>query len=154
MIKTRGHRLLLACFLAGVLFLTTILVSSPLEVAAGGGLPPRLPPRPGEPETPTPVPIYGASIQLHSSTSMPGAWTVVEWQNEHGEWYVVTGWQGNLDDGDNDKKRWWVYTDDFGSSPFRWQVYDSKGGELLATSESFELPTQNFQVVTVDIELP
>lgn len=150
----KNYRRSSTCFFAGILFLTVMLLGNPSLVAAGGGLPPRLPPRPVEPTPPAPPPITGAMIQLQTSTAMPGAWTVVEWQNEHGDWYVVTGWQGHLDDGNDDMKSWWVYPDDFNSAPFRWQVYESETGALLATSENFHLPAKNLEIIIVEVDLP
>jgi hypothetical protein len=86
-------------------------------------------------------------------------WTVVEWQDDGGEWRVVEGWQGTLDevsqeDGVTGRKTWWVGKPNLGRTPFRWRVYQSRGGLLLATSETFSLPASTHETVRVEIALP
>ena len=39
-----------------------------------------------------------------------------------------------------------------GKGPFRWQLFDGEGGELLAVSEPFALPTTDGQIVAVTVE--
>jgi len=106
----------------------------------------------------TPIPTdpteAGASIQLITSASLPGAWTVVEWQNAHGDWYEVEGWRGHLDEGVANMKTWWVYPENFGETPFRWVIYDEEGGNVTAISDEFTLPTRRREVIKVEVELP
>jgi hypothetical protein len=51
------------------------------------------------------------------------------------------------------KKTWWVAGRDLGTGPFRWRVYRSEGGSLLATSEPFDLPGAVGATVTVEVVL-
>lgn len=158
MLHTRSRRLLVAFIMALALTALFILLGGGQGSVAGGGLPPRPDPT-ATPTTPTATavpatPTHGAAIRLHTSESMPGAWTVVQWQNEHGNWYDVVGWRGHLDEGQADMKTWWVYPANYGQGPFRWVLYASEGGKQLAISELFDLPTWNGQFVNIDIELP
>lgn len=105
-----------------------------------------LPPRPN-PE-PTPAPLPSGAIQLTISSAPADLWTMVQWQDALGDWHDVSGWQGTLDDG---VKTWWVDEAHYGKGPFRWAV--SLGGEELAASESFALPTANGQIVRSFIAL-
>ena len=47
---------------------------------------------------------------------------------------------------------WNRYT--FGPTAFQWVVFDSSGKTVLVTSQSFNLPTQNQQMVVVPVSLP
>jgi hypothetical protein len=87
-------------------------------------------------------------------------WTVVEWQGPEGKWHVVEGWQGNLDrvsTGDSGEivgeKTWWVYEQNLGQGPFRWRVYASQGGKLIASSDIFDLPGASNQSIIVEVLL-
>ncbi len=77
-----------------------------------------------------------------------GLWTIVPWQDALGGWHDVQGWQGTLD---GYQKLWWVAEDDFGTGPFRWALYQGKGGALLAVSESFYLPGLTNETVEVSL---
>jgi len=50
-------------------------------------------------------------------------------------------------------KRWWVDEEDLGKGPFRWQVYQSKGGRALARSGAFDLPGSSGATVVVEVSL-
>lgn len=160
MLHTRSRRIFVAAIIALALTLIFIALGAGQKTVAGGGLPPRptTSPTPVMPTaTPTAVPaipVNGAAIRLYTSEPAPGAWTVVQWQNEQGNWYDVVGWRGHLDDGQADMKTWWVYPTNFGEGPFRWVVYGSPTGPKLVTSETFDLPTHNGQLVIVEVELP
>ena len=114
-----------------------------------------LPPRP----TAVPAPKYhpkGGQIQLileNEIDEIPtDLWTVVEWQDTNtNKWYIVEGWQGSLDTATS--QTWWVGADMLGDGPFRWQLYESKDGELLTTSESFRLPALTGAKVVVIVSL-
>jgi len=115
-----------------------------------------LPPRP----TPVPVEIIyapnGEQIRLHLENDVdeiPGElWTAVEWQDPNtGDWYMVDGWRGTLNTPTT--QTWWVGSDQFGDGPFRWQLYASEDGDLLATSASFNLPERAGLVVVVNVTL-
>ncbi|MCL4262369.1 MAG: hypothetical protein KJ069_04110 [Anaerolineae bacterium] len=162
MLHTRSRRLFIAFIMALALTIIFILLGQGQGTAAGGGLPPRPTTSPTPTTTPviptaTPVPAtptHGAAIRLHTSEPMPGAWTVVQWQNEHGNWYDVVGWRGHLDEGQADMKTWWVYPANYGQGPFRWVLYASEGGKQVAVSDSFDMPTRNGQLIVVEIEFP
>lgn len=90
-------------------------------------------------------------------------WTVVQWQDNLGDWHDVLGWQGHLDDIEVGEaghvvgeKRWWVAPADLGTGPFRWLVYQRQDGRLLATSASFHLPNvrEESKAVEVLLEVP
>lgn len=108
-----------------------------------------LPPRPVPPlATPAPKLSAGA-IELHVTAAQTGLWTVVQWQDNLGDWHDVEGWQGTLDEGD--VKVWWVARADLGKGPFRWLV--TQGGELVATSEAFYLPGSAGETTRVSVSL-
>ncbi|MCP4409516.1 MAG: hypothetical protein GY807_17550 [Gammaproteobacteria bacterium] len=133
-----------------------ILILWPMLSYAGPPLPPRTPP------TPTSSPSSdndsdgddglpaGAYIDLHSPGAA-GLWSVVQWQDSDGNWHVVEGWQGILND--QGYRRWWVEAKDFGKGPFRWQVYQHQEGDLRATSRLFHLPQGANKVVKVEVSL-
>jgi hypothetical protein len=141
----------------------------PLLVAHATPLPPLPPPPP--PSVPTCPPPKARSAptsgRLELRVEFPEAisyqwqelWTVVQWQDEWGYWRDVEGWQGELDvivtgeDGIVGQKVWWVAKPDLGKGPFRWPVYRGKGGRLLATSESFDLPAYDGATTTVEVSL-
>lgn len=122
------------------------------------GLPPRGTQPVVVPDTNAPHAQYdGARLQVHAlfSQSWPwdelhwqNVWTVIEWQDDKGDWFVVTGWQGNLDAiaqgeaGWIGTKEWWVGHENLGTGPFRWKIYEYSGGPLLVTSEPFDLPEE------------
>ena len=135
-----------------------------LTQAAPPALPPRppnLPPRP----TPQPAPSSltfesesesesesdgGGHIELYVQPTQAGLWTIVQWQDNAGGWHDIEGWQGTLDEGH--KKVWWVAPAESGKGPFRWAVYQSPKGKLLAQSESFYLPSAG-QTMRVEVPL-
>lgn len=105
------------------------------------------------PPRPTAVPVVtvnGAQIKLTVADAVGNEWTAVQWQDPNsGDWITVEGWQGTLEtDG---SQIWWVGSEQFGKGPFRWLLFDEEGGTLLDTSESFTLPSQNREIITVTI---
>ncbi len=148
MLESRSNRIIIAIFLALCLFLF-VLILGINQNSAGAALPPR-------PE-PTSTPISqgttedGGYIELLYG-GLPvgpnGVWTIVQWQDPETEkWHDVEGWQGTMElDG---TQRWWVAPEDLGKGPFRWRVYDEKGGKLLETSETFDLPSDANQYVVI-----
>lgn len=142
-------------------------------------LPPRptLPPTPPVPPTHTPVPSPTPShvsrlhpgpsggfidLQAQFSPAWPWAdvhwqelWTVVQLRDHRGRWHNVDGWQGTFDEIINlrGRKVWWVAEEHLGLGQFRWAVYLSPGGRLLATSESFYLPRSPGDTVAVEVLL-
>ena len=136
-----------------------------------------LPPRPLAP-TPTPLPTLPTTVQsipagaqIELRTRFPTVWpwdeihwqelwTVVQWQDNAGQWHDVIGWRGTPDSISVDAqgnlvghKTWWVAEEDLGRGTFRWLVYREKGGVLLATGDKFTLPAQNGLVTQVNISL-
>lgn len=153
MIKKINLHTLLVIFFASILIL---LFAS--GVFAKTDVSDDLPPRPQPTATPIPTqqssPPDGAFIQLQASKSLPGAWTQVQWQNEHGDWYDVNGWRGHLDDGAANMKTWWIASENLGDGPFRWVVFTEEDGTQLAVSESFDLPENIMQVQVITINIP
>jgi hypothetical protein len=143
--------------------LALALLLSPAQPAQAA-----LPPRPtvGSPAGPAPA---GGAIVLCArfpeawpwdEVHWQDLWTVVQWQDPHtGIWHDVGGWQGTPDGVEVEdgtvigQKTWWVAEEDFGSGPFRWVVYRGQGGTRLATSEPFDLPGFNREVVQVEVSL-
>ena len=152
------------CTLLAVTLLPAVTQAAPLA----------LPPRP----TPQPAPIShttspsrppaGGFIELRFQTNREGIrsigqwqglWTVVQEQDGLGNWQSLEeGWQGTFDEFSCDrdenvcegKKTWWVARADFGQGPFRWVVYQRRGGEPLAQSETFYLPRSTGESVKVE----
>ena len=131
-----------------------LLITLPTPVTeAGADLPNR--------NTPTPIrqsesngdddkdsgPV-GAYIELRAQNASAGAWSVVQWQDNAGGWHDVESWQGTLDNG---YRRWWVAPKVFDTGPFRWVVYRSPGGPVIATSVPFNLPAEAKQTVRVEV---
>lgn len=101
-----------------------------------------LPPRP----TLTPTPEVLTRILLVGGSAYEGAWTIVQWQDKQGMWHDVEGWQGHVRNG---WIRWRVAPKDWGTGPFRWQVYGKAGGTLLASTTSFTLPRGTYGLIWV-----
>jgi hypothetical protein len=78
-------------------------------------------------------------------------WTMVQWLTGDGNWVDVDGWRGNFDR--NGVVAWWVGADLLGEGPFRWLVLESEGGDLLTTSETFDLPADAGDIVVVEVSL-
>ena len=139
-----GFGLGLLCALSLALW----LMSPPAQAA-----PFELPPRPTAEPTPqaeTPSePAYNSAIRLCISPTTGALWTVVQWQDAWGDWHDVEGWQGTLD-AETCSQTWWVAQGDQGKGPFRWMVYQTIGGKLLGTSESFHLP-RNGAMIEIDV---
>ncbi|MDA0244171.1 MAG: hypothetical protein OT477_12200 [Chloroflexi bacterium] len=108
--------------------------------------------------TPAPTPVAttipsaegGLIILDASSAPIPLAQnkTIVQWQNEAGDWFDVTGWQGEL----NQQKQvvWWVAPQHLGQSPFRWLIF--RENNQVLTSPSFTLPTSGGQIIRLQVD--
>jgi hypothetical protein len=138
----------------GLLGLWTLTLVSTSTVGAAA-LPPR--PTPG----PTPVvitgqPGQGAAIELHVPAAQSTWWTIVQWQDAQKNWNTVTGWQGIFDEIKSGvgSKLWWVSPADLGKGPFRWAIYSTKDGQLLAASEAFSLPARSKTRTVVTAAVP
>lgn len=125
---------------------------------------PVLPPRPTpEPLSTTVASPNGATIMLTvpvtaSSSIDVDDWAIVQWQDNHGDWNKVEGWQGNLAYDAPSKSWqviWWVARANFGEKSFRWAIYtDETMTKLEAVSDTFDLPTHNRQGVVVGLKNP
>jgi hypothetical protein len=154
-----------------VIACTVLLITgvSPLVHAAQADLPPRPSPPTAPAQSNDDGPPPGAQITLQA-TFDPGwpwdrvhwqdLWTVVEWQSAEGAWHTVEGWQGTLDGvevgekGDvSGEKTWWVYEPNLGQGPFRWSVYEGRGGHLIVVSDAFDLPERVDQRSTIEVSL-
>jgi hypothetical protein len=153
-----------------VIGLTLLIALSPLAVAHAAplALPPLPPPPPLTPGEAAST-FTGGFIDLRvefpqtwpaQGTHWSTLWTTVQWLDEWGRWRDVEGWQGSLDEIVTETdgtvvghKTWWVARDDLGKGPFRWQVYRSQGGWLLAQSDTFDMPARKGQVMTVEVTL-
>jgi len=121
--------------------------------------PSALPPRPTPVSTPTPIPTQpappiapvGGTITLYASPVRPEMWTIIQWQDAWGDWHDVEGWQGTFNE--ESQVIWWVAPADLDTGPFRWTICESKGGDLLAFSESFYLPASAGRSVRVEVTL-
>lgn len=144
--QLRTRVMLVLGLLCGLVIMTWLAVPSQSSVHA-------LPPRP-TPATPTPTAVpasyvrEGGLIELHVHPIQTGLWTLIQWQDARSQWHDVDGWRGTLD---GDFQVWWVAPRDFGKGPFRWQIYQSYGGRLLATSYSFSLPQRTGVTVRIDV---
>jgi len=138
-------------------------------------LPPLPPPPSPPPEAAAPSTFTGGFIELSvqfpqtwpaQGTHWQNLWTTVQWLDDAdcssptGTWRDVESWQGSLDtvtrqvDGTVvGHKTWWASEDDLGKGPFRWRVYRSQGGALIATSETFDLPSQRHATTAVEVTL-
>jgi hypothetical protein len=147
-----------ALIVAGVCVLLAV-AALPAHTQAALAGPHRPTPRP----KPAPAPI-GATIALHlrfdplwpqAGIPWQDLWTVVQWQDRGGNWHDVAGWQGTPDgivDGEG-RKTWWLSRKLCGQGPFRWVTYAARGGDPLATSEPFYLPTAPGQSVRIEVEI-
>lgn len=144
-----GIRLMILMCALGLF--VALVSSAPFAAASPALLPPR--PTPVTP-TPTSAPLPrvrdGGLIQLIVPSAQAGLWTLVQWQDALGGWHDVTGWQGTLD---GDMQLWWVDEADLGKGPFRWRVYQSRGGALLGQSALFHLPADIGKVVQVEVSI-
>lgn len=145
---THKKEIALAGFILTI-FLTSLLVWALLPVSVvQADLPSRNPSPSSKGKEKSSGPI-GTYIEL-SASGTPGVWSVVQWQNELGDWYDVEGWQGALDA--TGSRRWWVHEKDFGDGLFRWVVMQSPGGTVLGTSQPFNLPAGASEVGLITIK--
>jgi hypothetical protein len=163
--KTHRAALQIAVAACAVLLVASV---SPLVHTAQADLPPRpnpsVPTGPDGGKSPAGAPLV---LQATFGPSWPwdrvhwqDLWTVVQWQSAEGTWHIVEGWQGTLDrveveeNGDIiGEKVWWVYETNLGQGPFRWLVYEGRGGRLIAAGDSFHLPASVNQQSTIEVSL-
>jgi hypothetical protein len=155
------------------LYLTVAVACASLGIVYSPAPARALPPRPSAPTFTDVVPRRSApdsgsiELRVRFPAAQPGRestwqelWTVVEWQDPRtGTWREVESWTGTLDGVRGEggavggHKTWWVAQHDLGTGPFRWQVYRTKGGPLVVTSEPFHLPPGAGQTVVVEVAL-
>ncbi len=147
----------LALVLAAGVFALLLAALPILSVRAD--LPPRPTPQPAPPEAGL-ARLASVELQVHfgqeeQARHWQEMWTVVEWQDAFGDWHEVEGWRGTFDEIVDGKGRkvWWVYPRDLGTGPFRWTVYGSPSGRLLAHSKPFHLPDAMGQTSVVTVTL-
>lgn len=93
--------------------------------------------------------FFGGLIELRLPGCPEGVWqslwTVVQWQDGTGAWHDVEGWQGPLAATREGvaHSMWKVDPGDLGKGPFRWVVLSGRGGEMLAASQPFQLPSRS-----------
>ena len=103
--------------------------------------------------TTSPVPgshsagVAAAALELQAEAPAT-AWTVVQWAGG-GQWFDVEGWRGEL--GPTGQVEWWVLPPQFGLGPFRWVVYNQAGGQMVAVSADFYLPSSAADHVVVTV---
>ncbi len=161
---------------AGILFVLTLTVGavligavSPLKTRALPPLPPRPTPQPTPTSMPDTIPSSNGSpdgglITLYVRADPEvmreighwrNIWTEVQWQDGLRNWHDVSGWRGVLDrfSGGLGRKTWWVAKGHLGAGPFRWVIYDGRGGDPLAYSEPFYLPSHPGRIVAVEVTI-
>ncbi len=158
-----------ALLLLAALMLPLFAAAQEGELPPRGGNPPTATPVPTETPTPTEVPTQnvattGSRLQLHVHFGPNWPWHLMAWQDlwtevqwsDGTEWHVVEGWRGQMDniaqqDGHwVSLREWWVDGKDLGDGPFRWLIYDHQDGAVLATSETFMLPSAGGQTMVID----
>lgn len=123
-----------------------------------------LPPRPIPPSEPQSEPqshpaevdqIEGAKIVLilpaeDHPTINQTSWTTVQWQDKHGKWHDVAGWQGTPTfnpEAHQWEVEWWVGEENLSAGPFRWVIEGQKSqfrGKQF--TPSFQLPSTNLAI--------
>lgn len=110
----------------------------------------------GNPTVPTNVTLLnsaGGMIQLDDTShsdilvyvpSAPAAgWITVQWLDGNGGWHDVEGWQGSFDIASGSNlpfKQWTVGSGQYAQGPFRWVIYNQRGGDVWGVSPNFLLP--------------
>ena len=122
-----------------------------LEIQADSTLPPVDPPTP-TPTVSTPTEDRDDSDDVRplgyiALQAVNGSWSVVQWQDSAGNWHDVEGWRGSL--GSGYTRRWAVEAKDFNTGPFRWLVLSGEGGQVIGTSEPFNLPAAGNETIYV-----
>jgi hypothetical protein len=89
------------------------------------------------------------SIQLQLIAPPASATSVgVEWQAPDGSWHAIDGWTTPLSAGQNSYVLHFVDPKDFGTGPFRWVLWDTKGN-VVGLSALFNFPTYATNVGTL-----
>ena len=116
-----------------------------------------MPPRPEAPAAPEPKVKVAAIELVVSGVNSAELFAQVQWLAGDGTWVTTDGWRGTLefepsgDSGVIGMQHWAVGRSLYGQTEFRWQVFDREGGTLIGTSEMFDMPTRDREVVKVGI---
>lgn len=147
--------------LTGMLLLFVAQVNQPL--AADMEAPPRPTLAPPDVE-PIVDSVSGSklSLQVQYSEDWPfdekhwqDVYVTVRWVDNFGNWHPVEGWESQVDEIEQKdgawvaRKEWWVGTEQLGSGPYRYFVYESEDGALLYESESFMFPERNGETMAI-----
>jgi hypothetical protein len=78
--------------------------------------------------------------------------SVVQWQDEVGNWHDIEGWRGAVSNG---QTIWWVEQKDWSAGPYRWVVYEASAGaaHALATSWEFTLPAAQGEIRQISLQV-
>lgn len=95
--------------------------------------------------------LTGAFIELQAETLRSGLWTRIQWQDAFSDWHDIEGWQGTFNE--NRRVLWYVGEEHLGEGPFRWLVYESRGGNVLAVSQPFSLPSRGGEVMRLEVSV-
>lgn len=139
------HRLIVWLrLLVAVIYILFCIVNLPQSAFAA------LPPRPTSPVTVITDPSPAGTLILNTKPFQGSLWSVVQWRDNKGNWNDVVGWRGSVVNG---MTIWWVEKGDWGKGIYRWVVFQSEGGNLLAVSEPFNLPNSG-EKLTIEVKLP
>lgn len=95
--------------------------------------------------------LSGAFIELQAEPLRPDYWTRLQWQDAHGRWNDIDGWQGKFNP--NRRVLWYVGPERLGERPFRWLIYATRDGALLGVSRPFALPARGGEILRVGVAL-
>lgn len=133
-----------------VICLALLIIPAVLAPAPADAMPPR-PPRATATPTPPTAPSLERTLIVLKLSLWPELapdgwqtlWTGIQWQDAFGAWHDIAGWQGALDEAFRGvgEKTWAVAHGHLGSGPYRWLVYARPGGEIVAASAPFYLPS-------------
>lgn len=168
--RKRASVLVLCGLVMGVAAVMLALVSYP--ATADYELPPREEPPNSSPDVTVEGGVgasMGVRVYLEGEFPMSWPWETVHWQedlwhevewySEQNGWTQVNGWHGRFDAIYQEdemmvaRRELWGENHHVGTGPFRWRVYRSENGALLASSDAFYMPQQPGNIVIVRQEM-
>ena len=155
--KPKYRLALITGFAFGLLLLSIVGIAPAQSALAALPSPPPPPPTAEPGYVASAAPPNGALIVLsYPIDQLPlHAWadvaTLVQWQDNSGNWHAVDGWRGRFDSVNGDKayKVWWLSSEHFGTGAFRWTIYSLADGAIYAVSAPFNLPSYPGETVHV-----
>lgn len=149
------NQLSIAPVLAAILALACLMVSFPAgSQAKSDDLPDRntatAAAHGGDGKEDSPDKPAAASIELYAPGIAAGVWTVVQWQDSDGFWHDIDGWRGQVAPGG--RIHWDVAEKDFGTGPFRWEVFAAGEGQPPLISDPFNLPAHSGDTLLVIVK--